>query len=104
MIDVTEATFDVEVLDSKVPVLVDFYAPWCKPCKAMLPLLEACEHDYARAVKFVKVDCDANGPLAADYGVRGVPTLILFVDGSVNTVKVGALTKGQLTSLLDSAL
>jgi len=96
-----DADFDADVLQSDVPVLVDFWAQWCGPCKMIAPILEEAAKEYDGKVKFVKVNVDENAETPAQYGVRGIPSLILFKGGSVVATKVGALTKSQLKTFLD---
>ena len=93
-----------EVLAAPVPVLVDFWATWCGPCKMIAPVLEGVAPEYAGRVKIVKLDVDANNETPAKYGVRGIPTLILFKSGDVAATHVGALSRSQLTSFLDQHL
>lgn len=104
IVHVTDTSFDDEVLKSDVPVLVDFWAAWCGPCKMIAPILDDIAGTYAGKVKVCKVDVDANGDTPAKFGVRGIPTLILFKDGQQVSTKVGALSKTQLTAFIDAAL
>lgn len=99
---VTDASFEQDVLKADKPTLVDFWAAWCGPCKAIAPILDEVAPEYADKVKIVKVNVDENSETPAKFGVRGIPTLMLFVNGHVEGTKVGALTKSQLTSFLDS--
>ena len=99
---VTDSNFEAEVLQSQTPVLVDYWAEWCGPCKMIAPILDAVAQDYAGKLKVVKLNIDANQETPARFGVRGIPTLMLFVDGTVVATKVGALSKSQLTSFIDS--
>jgi len=94
--------FEAGVLNSDVPVLVDVWAEWCGPCKMIAPILEDTAPDYEGKVKFTKLDVDSNPETPAKYGVRGIPTLILFKNGNVEATKVGALSKSQLSEFLDS--
>lgn len=100
-VEVTDSSFEQEVLSSDHPVLVDFWATWCGPCKMIAPVLDELSEEYAGKLKVCKVDVDANKESPAKFGVRGIPTLILFKDGSVQETKVGALTKGQLKAFVD---
>jgi len=99
---VTDDTFESEVLQSDVPVLVDYWAEWCGPCKVIAPVLEEIATDYEGKMKICKLDIDANEETPPKYGIRGIPTLMLFKNGAVEATKVGALSKSQLTAFLDS--
>ncbi len=99
---VTDDSFEAEVINSDVPVLVDYWAEWCGPCKVIAPVLEEIAAEYDGKMKICKLDIDANENTPPKYGIRGIPTLMLFKDGSVEATKVGALTKSQLTAFLDS--
>lgn len=99
---VSDATFEAEVLKSDVPVLVDYWAEWCGPCKVIAPVLEEIASEYDGKMKICKLDIDANEETPPKYGIRGIPTLMLFKNGSVEATKVGALSKSQLTVFLDS--
>ena len=100
--NVSESSFEQEVLKSDVPVLVDFWAEWCGPCKMIAPVLEDVSGEYKGRVKICKLNVDDHGAVAAKYGVRGIPTLLIIKDGGVAATKVGALSKSQLTAFLDS--
>lgn len=104
MVEFTDENFDAEVLQSSTPVLVDFWATWCAPCKAIAPVLSQLADDYADKVKIGKVNVDENPATPGQYGVRGIPTLILFKDGQIIDQLVGAVPKNQLESLLQKAL
>ncbi len=99
---VTDSTFEPDVLKSDVPVLVDYWAEWCGPCKAIAPLLEEVAKEYNGKVKVAKVNVDENQDLAKKYNVRAIPTLMLFKDGNVQASKLGMMSKPQLTAFLDS--
>jgi len=101
---VTDGTFEQEVLKSEMPVLVDYWAEWCGPCKMIAPLLDEIVGDYAGKLKFAKLNIDENPATPPKFGIRGIPTLMIFKDGDVEATKVGALSKSQLTAFIDSSL
>lgn len=104
ILHVTDANFDDEVLKSDKPVLVDYWAEWCGPCKMIAPILDELSGDYADKVKIAKLNIDENPNTPPKYGIRGIPTLMLFKNGNVEATKVGALSKSQLTAFIDSNL
>lgn len=99
---ITDSSFETEVLEAKTPVLVDFWAQWCGPCKAIAPILDDISQKYAGKIKIVKLDVDSNPTTPPKFGVRGIPTLILFKDGQVQATQVGLVSKAELTSFIDS--
>jgi thioredoxin 1 len=101
---VTDDTFAEEVLKADTPVLVDYWAEWCGPCKMIAPILDEIAPDYVGKLKITKLNIDENPKTPPKYGIRGIPTLLLFKDGEVLNTKVGALSKSQLTAFLDSNL
>lgn len=104
IVDVTDATFEAEVLKSDKPTLIDFWASWCAPCKAIAPLLDELAAEYEGKVKVTKMNVDENPMTPSKFGVRGIPTLILFKGGAVVDQKVGAIPKTQLADMLKKAL
>ncbi len=103
-IDVTDDTFDADVLQADTPVLVDFWADWCAPCKMIAPIVEDLAEEYDGRVKFAKLDVDSNPRTAMSYGVRGIPTLLIFKDGSPVNQVVGAVPKSVLKGKLEESL
>ena len=103
-IKVESGTFKSEVLDSAVPVLVDFWAPWCGPCKLLTPTIEELARDYAGRAKVVKVNVDDNQDLATKYGIRGIPTVMVFKGGDSVSSLVGMRPKAELAQALDAAI
>ena len=104
IVQTTTATFDDEVIKSEAPVLVDFWAVWCGPCKAIAPLLDQAADAYAGKLRIAKVDVDQHGALASKYGVRNIPTLLLFKGGQVVATHVGTLNRTALDALVAKAL
>jgi thioredoxin 1 len=104
IIAVTDGTFELEVLKSQGPVLVDYWAEWCGPCKMIAPVLEEIAREYNGRLKIAKLNVDENPSTPPKYGIRGIPTLMLFKNGSVEATKVGAVSKSQLSAFLDGHL
>lgn len=102
--EISDSSFDSEVLSSQTPVLIDFWAPWCGPCRAIAPIVDELATEYAGRVKIVKMNVDENPQTPAKYGVRGIPNLILFKGGAVHEQIVGAVPKAKLSAALDSAI
>jgi len=101
---ITDESFQNEVLDSSRPVLVDYWAEWCGPCKMIAPILTEIADEYEGKIKIAKLNIDDNPQTPPKYGIRGIPTLMLFKDGNVEATKVGALSKSQLTAFIDTNL
>jgi len=101
IVHVSDDSFEREVLQSDKPVLVDFWAEWCGPCKMIAPILDEIADEYDGRIKVAKLDIDDNPQTPPKYGIRGIPTLMLFKNGEVEATKVGALSKSQLTAFLD---
>jgi len=99
---ITDDSFESEVIQSSTPVLVDYWAEWCGPCKMIAPLLDDVAQSYAGKLKVAKINIDENPATAPKYGIRGIPTLMIFKNGAVEATKVGALSKSQLTAFIDS--
>ncbi|MCA2997181.1 MAG: thioredoxin TrxA [Rhodocyclaceae bacterium] len=102
IVHVSDTTFDAEVLQSATPVLVDYWAEWCGPCKMIAPILDDLARDYAGKLKVAKLNIDENQGTPPKYGIRGIPTLMLFKNGNVEATKVGALSKTQLSAFIDA--
>ena len=101
---ITDDTFEAEVLKAEQPVLVDYWAEWCGPCRMIAPILDEIAAEYADRVKVCKLNVDENQNTPPKYGIRGIPTLMLFRNGNVDATKVGAVSKSQLAAFLDSSL
>ena len=102
--NVTDATFEADVLQSEQPTLVDYWAEWCGPCKMIAPILDEVSASYAGRLQIAKMNVDENRDIPAKFGIRGIPTLMLFKDGQLAATKVGALSKAQLTAFIDQQL
>ncbi len=102
--DTTDATFETDVLKSDLPVLVDFWAPWCGPCRMVGPVVEELSNEYDGKVKFVKLNTDDNPRVASQFGIRSIPTLLIFKDGEISGQVVGFRPKSDLAKHLDAAL
>ena len=104
IVALTDDNFETEVLKSDVPVLVDYWAEWCGPCKMIAPILDELSEEYGEKVKIGKLNIDDNPGVPPKYGIRGIPTLMLFKDGNVEATKVGAVSKSQLADFINSSL
>ena len=100
--NISDETFETEVLQSNIPVLVDYWAPWCGPCKMIAPILIEIAEEYGDRLKVAKLNIDENQATPPKYGIRGIPTLMLFKNGNIEATKVGQLSKAQLTAFIDS--
>ncbi len=104
IVHVTDASFEAEVLNAEGPVLVDFWAEWCGPCKMIAPVLDELSGEYDGKIKICKMDVDANPNTPGKFNIRGIPTLIIFKGGNAEATKVGALSKAQLVEFIDGSL
>lgn len=104
IVNVTDASFEDDVLKAEGPVLVDYWAEWCGPCKMIAPVLEEIAKDYSGRLKVCKLNIDENNETPPKFGIRGIPTLMLFKGGNAEATKVGALSKSQLTAFVDANL
>lgn len=104
IINVTDSDFDEKVLKAEGPVLIDYWAEWCGPCKMIAPLINEVADEYAGKLTVVKMDIDANRKTPMEYAIRGIPTMMIFKDGQVQATKVGAVSKGMLTSFVEENL
>jgi len=104
IVNVSDASFEEEVLQSELPVLVDYWAEWCGPCKMIAPVLEEVASEYEDRIKVCKLNIDENTETPAKFGIRGIPTLMIFKGGKTESTKVGALSKSQLSSFIDENL
>ena len=104
VVHVTESNFEEEVVKSDVPVLVDFWAEWCGPCKMIAPILDEIAKEYGERLKICKIDVDSNPEIAPKFGIRGIPTLIMFKNGNAESTKVGAVSKNQLIEFVDEVI
>lgn len=102
IVNTTDGNFEADVLKADTPVLVDYWAPWCGPCKMVAPILDEIAAEYQGRLRVVKVNVDDNPAITEKFGVRGIPTLTLFKGGAIGATKVGALSKSQLTAFIDS--
>ena len=100
----SDSSFNADVIEAGTPVLVDYWAEWCGPCKMIAPILDEVSKDYDGKLRIAKMNVDQNHDVPAKYGIRGIPTLMLFKDGQLAATKVGALSKAQLTAFIDSHL
>ena len=104
IVNTTDANFEQDVLEAELPVLVDYWAEWCGPCKMIAPVLEEVATEYADRLQVCKLNIDENTDTPAKYGIRGIPTLMLFKGGEIIATKVGALSKSQLSAFIDASI
>jgi len=104
ILNVTDADFDKEVLQSQLPVLLDFWAPWCAPCKMIAPILESIAPEYQGKIKIVKINVEENSQTPAKFGIRQIPTLMIIKNGEAAATKVGTLSKGQLEAFINASI
>jgi thioredoxin 1 len=102
IVHVTDSSFEEEVLQSHMPVLVDYWAPWCAPCRMIAPLLDEISEEYKAKLKIAKLNIDENQTTPMKYGIKGIPTLMIFKEGNVEATKIGGLSKSQLAAFIDS--
>jgi len=104
VLNITDDSFETEVLKSEIPVLIDFWAEWCGPCKVLGPIIDDVAPDFDGKVKFTKINIDENPTTAPKYGIRGIPTIMIFKSGELTATSVGVLTKSELTNFLNENL
>ena len=104
IVHLSDDTFQKEVIESNIPVLVDYWAEWCGPCKMIAPILDDLVSEYDGKLKIAKLNIDENPQTPSKFGIRGIPTLMIFKDGNPEATKVGALSKSQLTAFIDSTI
>jgi len=102
IVHVSDESFEEEVLNADIPVLIDYWAEWCGPCKMIAPILDELAEEYSERVKIAKLNIDDNPETPPKYGIRGIPTLMIFKDGNVEATKVGAVSKSQLTDFIEN--